>query len=189
MEELINYLTRNKATYFNIKDAKGRRVAYVEAENNQQAIEAFALEYAELPEGSYVLGCWKGSKNAGKSILERSFKVGELSQITKGSISGNMATGNGNQTLQQMLAAAKEEGRREASLEMRIIKIEDFISEDIKPMLKVLKELAELDIKVLREGIESLKNDDPDDDDDAIEKLEKLERGTRIVKSLMSKSA
>jgi hypothetical protein len=181
MEELINFITRNKSTHFNIKDAQKRRVAYHEGETVEQSIDALRSEYPELAEGKYTLHAWKGSKSA---VIDKSFKKGELETLFPNTTMnhGSPATGT---SLQAMLAAEREKGRLEALTEMRISKIEDFISDELKPIMKALKALAELDIEVLKQGIEALKNDDPDDDEDGIEKLEKFSRGISVVKGLM----
>ncbi len=186
MEELINFLTRNKSTHFNIKDAKNRRVAYHEGETWEQSVEAIQNEYPELEQGKYILTAWKKSKS---SVIDKAFQKGELETLFPGtSFPATPMNGqqpNGSNSLQAMLQAEREKGRAEALTEMRIMKIEDFINDEIKPILKALKALAELDIDVLKQGIEALKNDDPDDDEDGIEKLEKVSRGLSIVKGLM----
>ncbi|WP_428658152.1 hypothetical protein [Runella sp.] len=184
MEELITFLTRNKSTHFNIKDSGKRRVAYHEGNSVEETLEALRTEYPELPEGAYTLHAWKGSKSA---VIDRPFKIGQFENFNA-SKPTSMSQTSGN-SLQVLLAEEREKGRQEALKEMRIQRVEDFITEEIKPILSALKELATLDIKTLREGIEALKNDDPDDDEDAIDKLEKFQRGTQIVKSLMSKTA
>jgi uncharacterized protein (UPF0335 family) len=184
MEELQQFLKRNKARFFNIKNSANQRVAYVEDTPTDEILEAFREEYENLEEGKYILGCWKVN-NGSKAILNKPFTVGEMSFVSSSNFKPTNMKSN---TLQEMIAQAKEEARREALLEMRIEKIQDFINDEIKPILKTLKELADLDVKALREGIEALKNDDEDDDEDAISKLEKFEKGVSIFKS-MTKSA
>lgn len=187
MEELINFLLRNKSTHFNIKDQQKRRVAYHEGTSNDEAIDAVKNEYPELAQGKYVLTAWKG---VGKSAaIDKAFQKGEIETLFPNTNMSGFSQQSGGNSIQAMLQAEREKGRQEALVEMRIMKIEEFLNERIRPILKALEELAELDIKTLREGIEALKNDDPEDDEDAIEKLEKFERGARVVKSLMSKSA
>lgn len=186
MEEIQQFIIRNKSRYFHIKDGSGNRVAYVEDQDPNTLAESFAVEYAELDEGKYTIGVWKNA-NGMKSILTKNFKVGEMSLLTANGFTPNAKTMKGN-SLQEIIEHAKAEARREALLEMKVEKIQDFINDEIKPFLKAWKELAELDIKALREGIEALKNDDEDDDEDAIEKLEKFQKGFSIVRSMAKAS-
>lgn len=120
MEKIFKFIENNPSKlFYKIINRSGQKISLGSAESTEELKEAIESEYDMLPDGKFslLLGSNINMSNNRSLVLE--FTKGEAKQtFQRNQTSNSMQNGFSYDQVQEMILKAREEGRKEAEIEM-----------------------------------------------------------------------